>query len=76
MPSFALEFEVYCSCGEGLCHQSSSRESRNRGMPQVVVEPCQKCLDDVRQELIDEMESYRQEVRQLSQELTALEASL
>ena len=39
-----LEFEVYCSCGEGLCGQTETRRSRNRGMPQLVVEPCEKCL--------------------------------
>lgn len=40
-----VEFEVFCSCGEGLCNQSETRESRTRRTPQVVVEPCQKCLD-------------------------------
>jgi hypothetical protein len=44
MPEFSLEFEVYCSCGEGLCMQSEARASRTRGMPQVVVQPCEKCL--------------------------------
>lgn len=44
MPEFSLEFEVYCECGEGLCLQSTTRSSRQRGMPQVVVRPCEKCL--------------------------------
>jgi hypothetical protein len=73
MPKFTdvpvdVEFEVFCQCGAGLCNQSDTRSSRARGMPQVVVEPCEKCLkqaaekaaDDVRDELqaqIAELES-------------------
>jgi len=40
-----VEFEVFCSCGEGICNQSEGRQSRHRGMPQVVVEPCPKCME-------------------------------
>ena len=42
MPSFEVEFEVFCSCGEGLCNQSMGSLMR-RG-PIVTVEPCDKCL--------------------------------
>jgi hypothetical protein len=42
MPSFEVEFEVYCSCGEHLCNQSTG--SSNKRGPAVTVEPCQKCL--------------------------------
>jgi len=41
MPEFSVDFEVFCSCGEGLCDQSTG--SNKRG-PRVTVEPCQKCL--------------------------------
>ena len=41
MPSFEIDFEVYCSCGNGLCNQS---EGSNKRGPQVTVEPCEKCL--------------------------------
>lgn len=50
MPEFSVEFEVFCSCGEGLCNQSDTRKSRNRLSPQVVVQPCDKCLDKAREE--------------------------
>ena len=37
MPS--VEFEVWCSCGNGLCNQT---KDVNGG---IEVEPCEKCLD-------------------------------
>lgn len=40
MPS--LEFEVWCSCGNGLCNQT--KEVRGG----IEVEPCEKCLDEAR----------------------------
>ena len=42
MPTFEIEFEVYCSCGEGLCNQSVG-ELRRENL-RVTVEPCEKCL--------------------------------
>jgi hypothetical protein len=36
-----IEIEVWCSCGAGLCNQSSAA-TRGQG---VVVEPCEKCVD-------------------------------
>lgn len=59
MPSFSVkaevdvdvDFEVYCAkCGAGLCNQSDTRSSHRRGMPQVSVEPCERCLEDAREE--------------------------
>jgi len=44
MPEFSVDFEVFCSCGAPLCNKSEGRNSRNRGLPQVVVSPCEKCL--------------------------------
>lgn len=41
MPEFLVEFEVYCSCGNGLCGQSVGS---NKNGPRVTVEPCEKCL--------------------------------
>jgi hypothetical protein len=48
------EFEVFCSCGSGLCGQASVRYSRIRGEPQVVVEPCQECLGKAKDAGADE----------------------
>lgn len=59
MPSFTVEvtadaevdFEVYCAkCGAGLCNNADTRASRLRGMPQVTIEPCERCLDAAREE--------------------------
>lgn len=43
MPEVSVEIEVYCSCGEGLCNQSSSGVSA-RGALYITVEPCDKCM--------------------------------
>lgn len=50
MPEISIDVEVWCSCGEGLCNQSSA-EHRGRG---IVVEPCGKCLEIAKQEGYDE----------------------
>ena len=42
MPTFEVEFEVYCSCGEDLCNQSITSLTR-QGLI-VKVDPCEKCL--------------------------------
>jgi len=47
-----VEFEVYCSCGNGIC--ANTRVSYNRGRNQVMVEPCEKCLAQARNEGYDE----------------------
>ena len=43
MPSLEHEFEVWCSCGEGLCNQTDT--VHKRGQHGIIVTPCQKCLD-------------------------------
>lgn len=56
MPSFSVEvgFEVFCGrCGAGLCNQSDTRESYKRGMPQVVVQPCDTCMEAKADEAVD-----------------------
>lgn len=35
-----LEFEVWCSCGNGLCNQTKDTKGG------IIVEPCEKCLDN------------------------------
>lgn len=42
MPEINVEVEIYCSCGEGLCNQSIG--GNKRGVPNITVEPCPKCL--------------------------------
>jgi len=43
-----VNIEVWCSCGEGLCGQTRAQ----RGS--FTVEPCEKCLENARQEGYDE----------------------
>jgi len=44
MPDISVEIEVYCSCGEGLCGQTTTGRTRGRGQEFFTVEPCKKCL--------------------------------
>jgi hypothetical protein len=48
MPEIEIiaEIEVYCSCGEGLCRQTSTGRTSGRHQPYFTVEPCQKCLNN------------------------------
>ncbi len=39
MPSFEIDFEVYCSCGNGLCGQSKTKGTT------LTIEPCEKCKE-------------------------------
>jgi len=43
MPTLSLEFEVYCSCGNGLC--GNCTEGRNGHSEYITVDPCDKCQD-------------------------------
>lgn len=35
-----INVEVYCSCGEGLCKQTSVKRGTD-----LIVEPCEDCLN-------------------------------
>jgi len=39
-----ISFEVYCSCGNGLCRQTDVKGSK------VYIEPCEKCLQKAKDE--------------------------
>lgn len=54
MPVLELEFEVYCSCGNGLCRQTTEGQTVGRGMSYITVAPCEKCLAKGRDEGRDE----------------------
>jgi len=43
-----LSFEVFCSCGNGLCAQTKVISSA-RG-EYVTIEPCERCMDRARDE--------------------------
>jgi hypothetical protein len=38
-----VDFEVWCSCGKGLCNQVTV--TTKQGHTAVIVEPCQHCLE-------------------------------
>lgn len=48
MPKFEVDFSVYCSCGNGLCGNTTTHE-RN-GQLWICVEPCEKCKQAAREE--------------------------
>ena len=50
MPAVTVEVEVYCSCGEGLCLQTTTGETPGRGQPFFTVEACTTCLAKERDE--------------------------
>ena len=54
MPTFDVEFEVFCACGNALCSNTTTRNSRSRNIPQAVVEPCDRCLAKAKDEGDDE----------------------
>jgi hypothetical protein len=78
MPSFTasvttevdVDFEVFCgTCGAGLCGQSEGRQSRNRAYPQVTVEACQKCIENAKDELNDEIYELKERIVSLEIQL-------
>ena len=70
MPVLNLEFEVYCSCGAGLCLQTTEGRTPGRGMPFVTVEPCGECMDAAREEAREEghSEGYDQGCEDMKEE--------
>lgn len=74
MPSFTIDFEVYCAdCGEGLCNQSETRKSRQRQEDQVTVAACQKCVEAAFERGSDsrdsELADLMDQIKDLQQEL-------
>lgn len=61
-----VEFEVFCSCGNHMCGETDTRNSRNRNAAQAVVNPCPKCIEvatEPLQERIEELEQLLEEAR-------------
>lgn len=56
MPSLeqSVDFEVFCrECKSGICSNYEYRSSHNRGAHQFTAEPCDKCLENAREEGYD-----------------------
>lgn len=67
-----IEFEVFCEqCGAGLCGESNTRSSRNRGTPQVTVNPCSHCVasakEDIRDQMQEEIDKLEERIRELEE---------
>jgi hypothetical protein len=58
-----VEFEVFCSCGAHLCHETDTRNSRRRNAPQAIVNACQRCIEAA-------TASLEERIYQLEAELT------
>lgn len=58
-PAFDIEFEVYCTCGEGLCRNTKTGSTKYRGIPFIEVDPCEKCLEKAKTEGRQEAENER-----------------
>jgi hypothetical protein len=43
MPTVKVELEVWCNCGNGICHLTESSGSGG-----ITVSPCEECLDVAR----------------------------
>lgn len=72
MPSFDVEFEVFCgTCGAGICNQSDTRKSRTRGENQVTVEVCKKCVEAETQPLKDRIEELEQLLEDAREQIPA-----
>ena len=68
-----IDFEVYCNtCGAGLCGESDTRKSRNRGYLQVSVNVCPDCMKEKDEEiknLQSEKDDLENQVYKLEQEI-------
>lgn len=50
MPEMSVEFDVYCSCGNGLCNQTEVKAPDRGFLWTVTIVPCEVCLDDAKEE--------------------------
>ena len=64
--SIDIDFEVFCgTCGEGLCYESNTRRSRNRGFAQVEVNVCPSCM----KKKDEEIESLKYQIEELEKQI-------
>jgi len=69
-----VSFEAFCEkCGAGICNNVSTRNSYRRGQPQIVITPCQLCLDNSYEEgqnsRDDEITELSDQIGELSEQL-------
>ena len=72
-----INFEVYCgTCGDGLCNNTSTRLSRNRQQLQIVVDVCENCISDLRNEKDKDIEVLESELEELKEKIAELNEQL
>ena len=49
MPELIVKFEVFCTCGNGLCQQTSDISQSKRGLA-IEVDACPLCLKKSKEE--------------------------
>jgi peptidoglycan hydrolase CwlO-like protein len=64
MPTLSHDFEVYCTCGDGICNNTNVDNKRQY----LVIEPCKKCM----QEKDSEIENLKGENNDLQEEIDGL----
>jgi hypothetical protein len=52
MPEMIVEFEVYCSCGNGICSNASVKLTKYGNI--VTIGPCEKCIEAAKEDGYDE----------------------
>ena len=62
-----VDFEVFCSCGNHMCGETDTRNSRNRNAAQAVVNPCPKCIESAKSDLQDKINELENELADLRQ---------
>lgn len=74
-----VEFEAYCAyCNAGICGEIGTRTSRNRGIPQITVNPCPDCIKEKDAEIADleaQIRALELELENAREDVAALEAS-
>lgn len=74
MPTLSHDFEVYCTCGNGICNQTGVDDKRQH----IIVEPCKKCMQEKDSEIYDlkeEVKDLQQAIDELKAEIKDLEAN-
>jgi len=69
-----IEFEVYCSCGAGLCNQTTVDDEHRRGR-RITVEPCEACLERAVSEAREQAELDVAQREEASERAAALQDS-
>lgn len=72
-----VDFEVWCSCGNGLCNSSTVGYTSRRGQPYITVKPCDKCLQEAmnvkEEELSEDIDELKSQIKQLEKTISELE---